>query len=321
MRITSITRQSGLLATSLLLLTVVAEHLRMMSATPHVMEVVGCTSSQSWGRAAVTTIVIVTTGILVGRAATKSGIFRNFCTLPIPIFGIVACGIFVSPDMYASSIAAMCTAAGLSLFIRTLARPDEKNPVFFGSMLFGIALLCYPPCVVFVALLPFMALISFQSWRKIIIAAVGYLLPLAIVSYVGWYAGEDILDNAYSIAAWFEPFHRTPVYSPAHEGFPILSTAIAAIVMSLVIAGAILRRIDRGTALVKADKSAQTVSAVMVLAVAALAVPRCTVAMLPVIAVPTAILAAAALDRIKPETSTIIYWILLLLTGVHIFFI
>lgn len=321
MRITSITRQSGLLATLLLLLTVVAEHLRMMSATPYAMEVVGCVSSPSWGKSAATIIILVITGILVGRAATKSGIFRTFCTLPIPIFGVVACGIFVSPDMYASSAAAMFVAVGLSLFISTLSRPDDKNIVFFGSISFGIALLLYPPCVVFAALLPFMALISFQSWRKIAVAAVGYLLPFAAVSYAGWYAGDNILDKAYSVAEWFEPFGYATTHSPAHEGFPILATAISAIVLSLVIAGAILRRIDRGTTLVKADKSAQVVTAVMILAVSALAIPRCTAAMLPVIAVPTAILTAAALDRIKTQTSTVIYWILLVLTAIHLFFI
>lgn len=321
MRITSITRQSGLLATSLLLLTVVAEHLRMMSATPHAMEVVGSVSSPSWGKSAATTIILVITGILVGRTATKSGIFRNFCTLPIPIFGVAACGMFVSPDMFATSAAAMCAAGGLSLFIRTLSRPNDKSPVFFGSMLFGITVLLYPPCIVFAALLPFMALVSFQSWRKIVIAAVGYLLPFAAVSYIGWYAGDGILDGAYSIAEWFVPFGYVPVHSSVREGFPIMSAAIAAILLSLAVAEIILRRIDKGTTLVKADKSAQIVSAVMVLAVAAFAVPRCTVAIMPVIAVPTAILAGAALDRIKTETSTVIYWILLSLTAIHLFFI
>lgn len=321
MRITSITRQSGLLATSLLLLTVVAEHLRMMSATPHAMEVVGSVSSPSWGKSAATTIIFVITGILVGRTATKSGIFRNFCTLPIPIFGVAACGMFVSPDMFATSAAAMCAAGGMSLFIRTLSRPNDKSPVFFGSMLFGITVLLYPPCIVFAALLPFMALVSFQSWRKIVIAAVGYLLPFAAASYIGWYAGGGILDGAYSIAEWFVPFGYTPVYSPVREGFPIMAAAIAAIMLSLAVAEIILRRIDKGTTLVKADKSAQIVSAVMVLAVAAFAVPRCTVAIMPVIAVPTAILAGAALDRIKTETSTVIYWILLSLTAIHLFFI
>ena len=100
-----------------------------------------------------------------------------------------------------------------------------------------------------------------------------------------------------------------------------MAAAIAAILLSLAVAEIILRRIDKGTTLVKADKSAQIVSAVMVLAVAAFAVPRCTVAIMPVIAVPTAILAGAALDRIKTETSTVIYWILLSLTAIHLFFI
>lgn len=321
MRITSITRQSGLLATSLLLLTVVAEHLRMMSATPHAMEVVGSVSSPSWGKSAATTIILVITGILVGRTATKSGIFRNFCTLPIPIFGVAACGMFVSPDMFATSAAAMCAAGGMSLFIRTLSRPNDKSPVFFGSMLFGITVLLYPPCIVFAALLPFMALVSFQSWRKIVIAAVGYLLPFAAVSYIGWYAGDGMLDEAYSIAEWFVPFGYASVHSPVREGFPIMAAAMAAILLSLAVAEIILRRIDKGTTLVKADKSAQIVSAVMVLAVAAFALPRCTVAIMPVIAVPTAILAGAALDRIKTETSTVIYWILLSLTAIHLFFI
>ncbi len=321
MRITSITRQSGILAASLLLLTVVAEHLRMMTAMPCAAEAFGCMSSPSWGRAAAATAALLVAGILVGRTATKSGIFRNFCTLPIPIFGIVACGIFVTPDMFLTSIAAVCVAGGLSSFIRTLSHPDEKDSVFFGSMLFGIALLLYPPCIVFVALLPFMALISFQSWRKILISAIGWALPFAAASYVGWYAGGGILDRAETVAEWFEPFDRMPVHRYVQSGFPVVATIMAAIVAALLVAGAVLRRIDRGTTLVKANKSAHVITAVLLLSVAAYAVPRCTAAILPVVAVPTAILAAAALDRIKAETSTVIYWILLLLTAAHLFLI
>lgn len=321
MRINSITRQSGMLATLLLLLTAAAEHLRMMSATPHAMEAAGCTAPASWAWSAVTVTVLALTGVIVGRTATKSGIFRNFCTLPIPIFGIISCGIFVSPDMYASSVAALCVAIGLSLFIRTLSKPDEKDSVFFGSLSFGAALLIYPPCTVFAALMPFMALVSFQSWRKIIISAVGFLLPFAAVSYIGWYAGGSLSGTAHSIAEWFEPFSCTSAHSAVREGFPILATAIAAIVLLLVLVGIVQRRIDRGTTLVKVDKSVHIISAVLILASAAFAIPRCTVAILPVIAVPASILASATLDRIKVETSTVIYWILLLLTAVHLFFI
>lgn len=320
MRINSITRRSGILATLLLLLTVAAEHIKMMSATPHAIETAGCVSPPSWGKSTAAIIALLIAGILVGRTATKSGIFRTFCTLPIPIFGIVACGIFVSPDMFRTSIAAVCVAGGLSSFIRTLSRPDEKDPVFFGSMLFGIAPLLYPPCVVFVALLPFMALVSFQSWRKITISAAGCALPFAAVSYIGWYAGGGILDTAESIAEWFEPFRCTPIHPTVREGFPIVATAIAAIVAALLIAGAIMRVTDKETTLVKVNKSIHLVSSVLVLSVAAFAVPRCTVAILPVIAVPSAILAASALDRINNETSTVIYWLLLLLTALHLLF-
>ena len=321
MRINSITRQSGMLATLLLLLTAAAEYLRMMLATPHAMEVAGCVASASWIWSACTVILLAVTGVIVGRTATQSGIFRNFCTLPIPIFGIVACGIFVSPDMYASSVAALCVAVGLSLFIRTLSRPDEKDSVFFGSMLFGIALLLYPPCIVFAALLPFMALISFQSWRKIIIAAIGYLLPFAAVSYIGWYFGGGIGDTADAIAEWFEPFRYATAHYHMHERFPVMATAVGAAIALLIIAGSILRRMDSGNTLVKVEKSTHIISAVLVLAAAAFAIPRCTVAILPVVAVPAAILAAATLDRIKVVTSTVIYWIILLLTAVHLFII
>lgn len=286
------------------------------------MEVAGCIYRPSWGRSAATVIALLAAGILVGRTATKSGIFRNFCTLPIPIFGIAACGMFVSPDMYITSAAAVCVAGGVSMFIRTLSHPEEKDSVFFGSMLFGIALLLYPPCIVFAALLPYMALISFQSWRKIVMAAIGYALPFAAVSYIGWYAGGDFFDIAESIAEWFEPFSDTERHtSSVSDGFPVVTTAIAAIIVSLMLAGAIMRRIERGTTLVKAEKSGNIVSAVLILSVSAFAVPRCTVAILPVVAVPTAILSAAALDRIKTGTSTVIYWILLLLTAVRLFFI
>ena len=318
MRIASITRQSGLLATALLLFVAIVEHLRLMLLPSYAAECAACIPGASWGKSAVSTACLLATGIIIGRFAMRSGIFNNFCTLPIPLFGIAAVGIFITPETLPASAAAMCIAAAVSMFIRTLSHPDEKNPVFFGSMLLGTAPLLYPPCVVMLALLPFAALVSFQSWRKIVIAAVGALLPFAALSYCVWYAGGRVSEPAEGIARWFVPDVHAP--SLHADGFPILATAMTAILLALAVAGIILKRSDCKTTLtVKTDRSIQILSATLVLALAAFAVPRCSVALMPVAAVPVSVLAAAALDRIKPEPSTLIYWLLLLLLAAHLF--
>ena len=124
----------------------------------------------------------------------KSGIVHNFCTLPLPMFGIIACSAQIHIGDMALSSAVLSLAVALLMLLECVVEPKAKNPIFFGALLLGVTMLLYPPCILLVALLPIVAVIAGLSLRQIVIGIVGWLLPLLVVGYVEWYAGNEALS-------------------------------------------------------------------------------------------------------------------------------
>ena len=310
MQINSVTRQSGLLSALLLTFIIVAT-----VAGSAVRTNGDYSGTMTWLDPFATSILLLSTGMVVGRMSVKSGIFRSFCTLPIPMFGIVACGAHLDSTTTGIAAAAFCLAVALLLFSESLLATGAKSPIFFGAILLGGTVLLYPPCVVLVLLLPAAALISAQTPRQIIIALTGWLLPIIAVSYVSWYAGNGIFDTVLGIVDGIV----VPQPHADFVGLPVIPTAIFSITGMLILAGIVLRQIDRGTMLVNLRKSLQMLAITLVILLAAFALPGCTPAIIPVIAVPAAVLASATLERGRADIATIIYWLLLLLSALNMF--
>lgn len=310
MRINSVTRQSGLLAALLLMfIIVVAMSVSAVRATG------AGACPRLWLDTFVSSVLMLATGMLVGRMSIKMGIFRTFCTLAIPMFGILSCGVYIDMPFANIAAVALCLAVALLLFSESLVVPGAKNPIFFGAILLGGTALLYPPCVVLVVLLPAAALISAQSLRQIIIGCVGWLLPIFAVSYVSWYGGNGFCDVAREMADKL----ATPQPFAAFDELPILSVTIYVIAGLLIVAGIVLRCLDRGTMLVNTRKSLQMLTIALFALAAACALPGCAVAMVPIMAVPAAVLVAYTLEKGRSDISTIIYWLLLLLLLLHLF--
>lgn len=308
MQINSVTRRSGLLAAVLLFAIVVAN---VAVAAAHAAS----EGIVLWLHAVATALLMFATGMLVGRMSIKGGIFRTFCTLPIPMFGIVACG--AGTDVATTNIysAAFCLVVALLLFSESLHAPEAKNPVFFGAILLGGMALLYPPCIVLVLLLPMAVVIASYSVRQIAIACIGWLLPIFAVSYVSWYAGGDFCGVALS---WVERLTEPQPFAE-FERLPVVPIVIFAIVGLLVVAGIVLRSMDRDSMLVNVRKALQMLGTTLAILLCACALPCCTIAIVPIIAVPAAVLASFTLENGRTDISTIVYWLLLLLSVLHLF--
>ncbi len=310
MQIDSVTRQSGLFAALLLLLLVVAAITSSALRTS-----ISPAGVPLWLDAVATALLLIVTGMIIGRMSIKAGIFRTFCTLPIPMFGIIACAAGIDAASTDIAAAALCTAIALLFFSESIIAPDAKNPVFFGSILLGGTALLYPPCVVLVLLLPLLVAISAQSFRQIIIACTGWLLPLFAVSYISWYAGNDFLATAHGIAnALATPATTADALCPN-----VLSIAVFAIVAVLILSGIVLRYMDKATMLVDIRKSLQLQTFALLILLCTFAMPCRSAAIAPVLAVPAAVLASSTLERGRSDIATIIYWLLLLLSALRLF--
>ncbi len=309
MQINSVTRQSGLLATLLLLLLVMAAVIA--TAVRACDEYIGLALA---GRAFCTTILLFAAGMVVGRMSIKSGIVHNFCTLPLPMFGIIACSAQIHIGDMALSSAVLSLAVALLMLLECVVEPKAKNPIFFGAILLGVTMLLYPPCILLVALLPIVAVIAGLSLRQIVIGIVGWLLPLLVVGYVEWYAGNEALS------IWYYVIDAVAATRPDDEteNVAVVSIAIFAIAGLLIAAGIVARYMDKGTMLVNLRKSLQILTVTLLLLSVAAALPCHSLSLVGIMAVPAAVLVSSALEHGRSDVATIIYWLLLLLLLLHI---
>ncbi|MBO5771080.1 MAG: hypothetical protein J6R09_00395 [Alistipes sp.] len=310
----SLTRHSSIFATLFLLGVVVVSILRFLYA-PFAIELADYGYMPVWREALLAALLFVVTGLVVGRTTVKIGAFSSFCTLPIALFAVVACGLYLSPNLLASAATALLTAVGILFMIRVQNEFGNREGLFWASLAFSTAAMIYPPLATFILILPIAILTLSLNLRQSIVAVVGFLLPFALYSYIVWYAGGNIDDVARHL--WSEI--TTPRALVSLDALPYVASAISAILLLSLAVGMVLLRGVRYTMLAGPRKLMWFEVVMSLLSIASLALPGATVASLPVIAVSLAVVVAYALDNVGSRTGSLLYWLLLLAMVAHLF--
>ena len=315
MQIDAITRKSSLPAILLLVVVAVAALVRMTCA-PYDMEIAESPFRERTISVICAFLLLLATSLAVGRLFMSTGLSKSFCTLPIPIFGILAWGVAVPPQILSSMVAAFVFAMTLLLLCRSINRTDERNSVFVGGVLLGTMPLFDPIFVILVVAIPLVALLFTLNMRQIFIAVVGYLLPLFLASYVVWYGGGDIDDVAANITA-----RLTMPREFAITHIPFGAIVLSVWVVAMGVWG-IVYAILKPNKMFLVARLRRTLYLFVLLAVvmaAMLFVPNCGLSLLPVAAVVGAVLISFVLSLLPTRDSTIAYWILLALFVAHLF--
>ncbi len=315
MQLNAVTRKSALLAIMLLVAILVAAAIRS-SLFPFEVELA---DSEFRGRIISQILAIVLflcCGIVDGKILPRSGLNKGYCTLPMPLYGILACGVFVAPDALHAAIASLNFAIALYLLLRSLHNADEKDSVFFASILLGIAPLLCPPCVILVGVIPLSIFILALSARQIVLMIVGYLLPLLGASYIVWYKGGEIYEfgqNLYSAL-------MLPQMSSI-ANIPYIAIALVATIVAVLLWGGVyaIIRPDKMFLLSRVRRALHLFLWVSLLSLGMFFMPAYNLSVCAVVAVPIAILLSFVLCILPNNHSTIAYWVLLLLFVLHLF--
>ena len=315
MQLNAISRNSTIMATILLAVIVVAAVLRYWFA-PFSVEIADSAAHEKAWLVVVSVFLYLLNALLQGKILQRSGLANSQCTLPIPIYGLLACGIYMAPDMAASSIASLCFAAAIYLLLRSLQSIEETDSVFFASILLGATALLYPPCLVLAAVIPIAMVTLALSPRQILLMIVGYATPLFAASYIVWYRGGgffDVCDRVFSSLALPQML--------AIEGKPYVAITLVAFVAVLTLWGVIRSFVRPTKALVLMRvRRAFYFFLLVTLAVSTIVlIPACDLTACAIIAVPLVILLSFVLDTLPNALSTIAYWTMLILFFVHLF--
>ena len=315
MQLNVITRKSAVMAILLLVAVAVAAVVRYTQA-PFEMELADSVSHGGALSMVLATILLIYCGIVEGKMFGRSGLGSAYSTLPMPIYGLLACGVFVAPNLLTAVAASLSFAVALFLLLRSLHNADEKDSVFFASILLGATALFYPPCVVLVAVLPIAIFTLALSLRQSMIMLVGYVLPFLVASYVAWYGGEPILQLGQNLAD-----SLLVTQMAAIETLPYAAIALVASVLVVLLWGAIysIVRPNKAFVLTRVRRALHLFLLVFLLSLTMLLIPACDLSACAIIAVPATILLSHVLGILPNNHSAIAYWTLLALFAAHLF--
>ena len=315
MQLNAITGKSAIMAILLLVTIVVAAVVRY-SVAPFEMEISNGGSSSGTVSIIVAVFLFLFCGFIEGKMLLRSGLSNSYCTLPMPIYGVLACGVFIAPDMVATAAASCCFAIALHLLLRSLHNAEEKDSVFFASILLGATALLYPPCVVLVAVIPIAIFTLALTLRQSILMFVGYSLPLFAASYVVWYGG---VEYAYFWQEFYESLLLAQMTTVAH--IPYVAIALVAFVAVILLGGAVytMARPNKIFMLTRVRRSLYLFLFVMFVSLMMVFVPACDLSAFAIIAVPTTVLLSFVFGVLPNNISTIGYWILLVVFFIHLF--
>lgn len=315
MQLSTLTRKSALMAILLLVAILLAVALRARLA-PFGVEMADSPYADRIISFVLAMLLFLCGGFVEGKMLPRSGLSKSYCTLPIPLYGVLACGVVLSPDTLQAAVVSLSFALAIYLLLRSLHSAGEKDSVFFASILLGGMVLLYPPSVVLVAVIPLSIFILALSFRQALIMVVGYVLPLFAASYVVWYGGDDMLQ-----------FGRNLIQSLSLQGMgditqiPYISIVMIVAVVAILAWGTIYTalRPDKRFMMVRVRRSLKLFVGMLVLALSMLLLPSCNLIAAAIIAVPLTILLSFVLDALPNNQSAIAYWLLLALVVLHLF--
>lgn len=315
MHLEAISRKSIVVAIILLAVIVLAAVLRYWFA-PYQVELADSGAHESVWLVIVAILLYLGNALLQGKALQRTGLCSGQCALPMPIYGLLACGVFVAPDMMASSVASICFALALYQLLRSLHNVEEKDSVFLAAMLLGVTTLFYPPCIVLSAVIPFAVFTLALSMRQALLMIVGYLLPLFAASYITWYRGGGFFDVCSNIYSGLVIPQMTEILEMPYLAITFLVTVALLFVWGSV---RVIVRPSKTFMLARVRRAFYFYLTVLLCTLTMFLIPASDLSVCAIVAVPLTILLSFVLDVLPGAISTLAYWALLAMFFVHLF--
>ena len=269
--------------------------------------------------AALSAAALAAAGALTLRATARTGVLGAFCTLPLPLFGFAAFGLCFAPSMLLPAISSLGVAAGMAAYFHVIRNHGEKDLLLHGSVSFALAALIYPPCILLGLLIPAAAIIFPLTWRQIVTALAGWLLPLLAAGYACWLTGGHFADALLRLTDPDSSAMLRYTASASVSMLPLTAVLPAGVLMLTILAGALRFALIRQSMLVRMRSSMAIAYVALALTLGGALLPGAGVGWLATAAVPAAVTASFGLEKCPPRTSEHLYRILLLGLAVHLF--
>ena len=152
-----------------------------------------------WARLAAG-FMILFTGMCTGRIAIRYNLYGVSTCLPIPLYAVVACGIVSGGNYLTAFAASMLLALTAKNYCRSYCNGYGFDAIFRASLYLGLLPLVYAPATPLVLILPLAILLFRRTFREVVVAAAGLILPVLTACYVSWGAGEEFTAPVTALA-------------------------------------------------------------------------------------------------------------------------
>lgn len=266
----------------------------------------------AWPRAArcLCGLLLVSAALTVGRMGVRYNLYAGGSLLAIPLFGIIACSLFLPDDLLAGSAAAFLLSRVVRNYCASYRTGYAFSSIFRGSLYLGALPLLYAPALLLFLLLPLAAFFFKRTIRELIVALGGLALPLAAFCYLHWAFGGSIAAPALQLLDCLT----------ATSGLRLLGSASWLSVLQLIVLLATVLCAffhflnDLYASSSKARAILKTDSWLLLLCCATLLLPGSSALFFPLVAVPASLLAPFLFTRLGTAVANSLYGFILLLT-------
>ena len=259
-----------------------------------------------WARLAAG-FMILFTGMCTGRIAIRYNLYGVSTCLPIPLYAVVACGIFSGGNYLTAFAASMLLALAAKNYCRSYCNGYGFDAIFRASLYLGLLPLVYAPATPLVLILPLAILLFKRTFREAVVAAAGLILLHLTACYVSWGMGDEFTAPVMTLADAL--VSGVPLW--IFKGLPLPSLVMLCVIAALALTALLFFLSDIYAAGTKPRFILIFNTGILAMTLALLCTPSVTPEAFTLTAVPAALLFPVFFVRIDRRIALPVYLILL----------
>lgn len=264
------------------------------------------TANPRWS-AAITLVLVMWISYIMIQLTVRyaSATSRNY--LPIPIFIITACGLFIPGETLAAYTAALLLILAIRQFISAFRKDYRFEEAFRGGLYIGLIPLLYAPAAVLLLLVPVLMSLYRRSSRELAVSLIGAVLPTLGAWFILWVSGEGVWFLFTEF--WRSVSVRTIAWPPPFSIIFYICAGLAAVLVFTAIFWFVGNRKGMRT---RQRKVMAHISLSFALIALSLGAPGSSLSVLPLLSIPAAMAIPYAFTDRQAALSTLAYYLLLL---------
>ncbi|MCH5330547.1 MAG: hypothetical protein J1E04_06225 [Alistipes sp.] len=248
-------------------------------------------------------IMTIAAGMIIGIMVSRFNIYPTQTFISMPLYGVVACGIFISRDALSAALSSLLAAMAVRYLVCGYLRERDLSSMLYSGLAVGTMLLVSPSGAAYaVAVMIAVFVLSFSA-RELLVLMTAAVFPPAVFCYAVWAFGGEFAAPAIRI--------REALISESGVA-TFGNDAVAALVLCgltafTFVSSAVLFQANRFMVSVKSRGILIYILLLSLLSAAMMFLPSSTPAALAVAAVPMSMIMPVVFIREGERLSAILY--------------